>query len=269
MKTTKLLLLLCCFHLAAIAEDTKPLLVVWEKNGSYAAYNLNEKVKIIFTDTELIVRTDEEENSFLLDEMAAFSYETIKDGGASISLTKTLGTYCSSESLDFSQVLGLKAYAATSFDTETGILTMCQVKKAPAGTGLLLVGEADTHNIPYIFYKASFDNLMKGVSEDTEISPTEGDFVNFILANGKQGLGFYRLSATGVLPAGKAYLQLPSAVAGSRMAISIRIDDEVTGIKMVDEDIKDGTFFTLDGLRITIPQKKGVYVKDRKKIIVK
>ena len=269
MKTTKLLLLLCCIHIAAIAEGTKTLLVVCERGGSYATYNLNEKVKIIFTDTDLIVKTEEEESSFLLDEMTAFSYETVKDGNAEISLSNTMGTYCSSECLDFTNVPGLKAYAAVSFDTETGILTMSQVKKAPAGTGLLLVGQIDTYTMPYIFYKASFDNLMKGITKDTEISPTEGDYVNFILANGKQGLGFYRLSATGILPAGKAYLQLPAAVAGSRMAIVIRIDDEVTGIKKVDEDIMDSTFFTLDGLQITTPLKKGVYVRDRKKIIVK
>ncbi|MBR1933446.1 MAG: hypothetical protein IJ841_07150 [Prevotella sp.] len=269
-KQTRFLLLLCCFlPLAALAEDTKTLLVVWQTDGSYSAFNLNERVKITFTDTDLLVNSEEQQTSFVLDDMAAFSYETIRDGKATITLSNAMGTFCSSDAIDLSHTEGVKAYVASSFDVETGELTMSQVKEAAPGTGLLIVGQAGTYEAPYIFSNAAGTNLLKGVAEDTEVSPTEGEYTNYILANGKQGLGFYRLSATGVLQAGKAYLQLPAVAAQARQAIHIRIDDEISGIVSNDMPFTEESYFSIDGLKVKSPQKKGIYIKRGKKTIIK
>lgn len=50
----------------------------------------------------------------------------------------------------------------------------------------------------------------------------------------------------------------------------LRVTDQPTGINAVDVDqLNGGTFYTLDGVRIDKPTKKGLYIRNGKKIIIK
>lgn len=84
---------------------------------------------------------------------------------ATITLANAMETYCSTEDLDFSTVEGLKAYTATGYDH--GTLTVTRVLNAPAGTGLLLKGEAGSYDVPYATTTGYYINLLHGVTEDT------------------------------------------------------------------------------------------------------
>lgn len=268
MKTKLVTLLLLFFCLSAMADDPRTHLVIWAKDGSKIVYPLMSKPKITFTDFDLVVNTNGLEAVFNIENTSHFTYENSTDKCVLV-LNNSMATYCSPLDLDISSVSELKAYVASSFDSEVGILTMTRVNEIPAGAGVLLIGEKGTYEIPFSVFHSSYDNLLKGVTIATEISPTEGEYTNYILANGTHGTGFYRLSTSGLLDAGKAYLQLPTSVVKSRMSIKINYDGNTTGISEVDPQTLENNYFRFDGIRMMNPFRKGIYLKNGKQIIVK
>lgn len=186
-----------------------------------------------------------------------------------------MATFCSAKDLDFSEVTGLKAYTATGYDH--GTLTVTRVLNAPAGTGLLLQGEAGTYEVPTASATGYYINLLHGVTEDTWLTPTDGDQTNFLLGEKDGVVTFYRLAEAGTLAAGKAYLQLPTSVVGELAGgrtMRIVADDETTGIKEVTELAgsvvagQDGSVYDLSGRRVN-PTKKGVYVVRGRKVVIR
>ena len=192
--------------------------------------------------------------------------ETVTIGAAG------MATFCSSKDLDFSEVEGLKAYTGAAFNRNTGALTMLEVKDVPAGTGLIVVGNAGTYNVPVSNGSFSvYANLLKGVSTATNLQQTADGYTNYILGSGAQGTGFYIVSAGGgTLAAGKAYLQIPTAAANSRSAISMEFVEGTTDISEHKAELTTEGYYTLSGQRTTSqPQKPGIYVKNGRKVVVK
>lgn len=181
-----------------------------------------------------------------------------------------IATYCSPFDLDFSGVSGMKAYIVSGFSPSTGTLILTPVTEVPAGTGLLLKGAEGNYEIPCTTTDMYYSNLLTGVATTTEISPTDGDQTNFILANGIHGINFYTLSESGDLAAGKAYLHLPTtAVAALTRPLKLVFDDETTGIESICEEEKaDDVCYDLQGRRISRPDK-GLYIVNGKKIFIK
>lgn len=186
-------------------------------------------------------------------------------------------TFSSTYMLDFSEVTGLKAYIASDFNPSTSELKLTRVNNVPASEGLLLKGEAGDYEIPYAATDMTYSNLLKGVVTPTLIAPTDGEYTNFILANGSHGIGFYTLSGNGTLAAGKAYLQLQnsSVSALDTRKIVLVFDDEqddsqTTGITSVNTrtGLENGYYYSLQGCRMRNPQK-GLYIVNGKKVMVK
>lgn len=197
----------------------------------------------------------------------------IKDGEvATVTIGATgVATFCSTKNLDFSEVDALSAYTGAGFNRETGVLTMLKVTDAPAGTGLIVKGSEGTYEVPVKTSASVYANLLVGVTEETTLSQTASGYVNYILANGSHGLGFYIVEDEGTLAAGKAYLRLPAAVAGESRAIAIEFAEDATGIEGISGDGKAATdeWFDLQGRRIAKPTKAGIYLNNGHKIIVK
>ena len=193
---------------------------------------------------------------------------------ASVSISSAgMATLCSTKDLDFTEVGGLKAYTGAGFNRTTGALTMLEVKDAPAGTGLVLIGSEGTYDIPVKPSASVYGNLLVGVTEDTQLAQTADGYTNYILGNGNHGLGFYIVTAEGgTLAAGKAYLRLPTVTANARRVISIEYGEGVTAVddqRMTPAE-SDGSYYTLNGQRMTgTPSKAGVYIKDGHKVIIK
>ncbi len=213
-------------------------------------------------------------------ELANWNYEsfTINRKPTEVTLTISgagVATFASPYDLDFTDITGMKAYIASAFDPSTGKLTLTQLDEVPAGTGLYIKGAAGTYTVPVKETTMFCSNLLVGVTEDTEVSPTTDTNTNFILANGAHGIGFYTLSRAGVIPAGKAYLSLPTE-ALDNLANSVGLefeDDETTGISeeiIVNSEKSAGEWYTLDGQKFDKkPTQKGVYIMDGKKIVIK
>ena len=179
-------------------------------------------------------------------------------------------TYSSTYDLDFTNVEGLTAYVISDFNAGEGTLTLTPATTVKAGEGLLLKGDAGEYVIPRTTTEASYTNYLVGVPTTTSVSPTDGDYTNFILANGSHGINFYVLSKTGNIAAGKAYLQLPTA-ALNQMSLSkgFSIIDGLTSITNVEiEKNNSKIFYDLRGRRVEKPTK-GLYIVNGKKVIIK
>ena len=198
--------------------------------------------------------TNEQTNVFML-------YPQIK-------INREWTTYCATASFDVPD--GIEAYVVKSY--EDGVVTLKRVTTINEGEGLLLKpAEVGT------FYDATLNgspaayesNLMKGVTEATAIAATDGEYTNFIFTNGSKGLGFYPTNS-GTFPAYKAYLQISTASlsASARKGISLVFEDESTAIKSASTaDSQDSDiWYTLNGLRISKPIHKGLYIHQGKKV---
>lgn len=183
-------------------------------------------------------------------------------------LPRNISTFCSNKSLDFSQTKGLTAYIAAGYNK--GTVMLMRAKYVPAGEGVILMGDPGSYNVYTTSTKVYYSNMLKGVLEPTMIEPTDGDKTNFILTNGSTGIGFYAVSNTGELAAGKAYLQLPTdAFIQSGKAINFVFDDQTTGIFNVEASNENDSYYTLDGVRLSQrPTEKGIYIHKGKKIII-
>lgn len=190
--------------------------------------------------------------------------------GTKISMSANgICTYANANALDFSSVSGLTAYIVSSFNPSTSTLTLTPVTEVPAGEGLLLKGAEGDYEVPFTTTTASYTNLLTGVTTPTEISPINGTETNFILASGKHGIGFYTLSESGTLAAGKAYLHLPTSDIPTSRPITLVYENEPSGIEGICEvEAADGQYFDLQGRRIAQPTK-GMYVVNGKKVIIK
>lgn len=204
-------------------------------------------------------------------------FKEIKEMKDDITISSNgIATYSSTNDLDFTDVAELKAYIASGFSPSTGELTLTRVYKVPAGEGLLLKGDAGDYEIPYATTDMVYSNLLKGVTTPTELSPTDGTYTNFILANGSHGIGFYTLSASGNIAANKAYLQiLTSDLTSPAASLTLVFNDEanneteMTGIDShkVDQN-NNKVYYNLRGQAVS-NLTKGIYILNNKKVLIK
>ena len=188
---------------------------------------------------------------------------TIKDIG------KT--TWCSEYDLDFTNVEGIKAYTATGYDDIDKTIWLTRVMKVPAGTGILVKGDAGTYKIPHVNVRAYYTNMLVGnVGEAIKIEETDGDKTNYYLS-GKDGT-FVSVNGNANIGKNKAYLQLPTSIFAGTRSIGISYDDEdgTTGINVQSSkfNVQSDAYYTLQGQRVVKPGK-GLYIKNGKKVVIK
>ena len=181
------------------------------------------------------------------------------------------GTFCSKYDLDFSDTEDVKAYIVSAFKHSTGEVTLTRITNVPAKTGIVLLGNAGTYNIPVNESKTVVANLLTGTIVDTKLNKVDGRYTNFVLANGSSGLGFYTVADGSVLAAGKAYLSLlTAALPLSASSISIRFDDDATMIDDMEAECETAAWHDLSGRKMDeLPTAKGVYIVNGKKVVVK
>lgn len=77
--------------------------------------------------------------------------------------------------------------------------------------------------------------------------------------------GFYKGASGSKLNAFSAYFE--GSIKAARL--SIIIDEEVNGINEVQQSISSNHYYTINGMRIDKPIKKGLYILNEKKVIIK
>ena len=185
-------------------------------------------------------------------------------------------TYCSPYALDFSNIEGLKAYAATGYKSNSQVVTLTRVQTAEAGVGLFLKGEPGEYVVPVIESTDEHSlNMLVGTLKKTIVNSTDGEMSNykFTIAEGDEAPMFYPFEDGTTLSAGKAYLQIPTAwlPVTAQKSVNIRFDEgettDVDELKNEGEKVK-GVCYDLSG-RVVENPTSGIYIIDGKKIFVK
>ena len=183
-------------------------------------------------------------------------------------------TYCSEYALDFSEVEGLKAYAATGYKSNSGVVTLTRVQTAEGGVGLFFKGEPGEYVVPVIESTDEHSlNMLVGTLESTIVNGTDGEMTNYkyTVKSGTNTPMFYQFADNSTLSAGKAYLQIPTAwlPATAQKSVSIRFaDGETTDIdELKGENGEVKTIYDLQG-RVVENPTKGIYIVDGKKVFI-
>jgi hypothetical protein len=192
----------------------------------------------------------------------------------------------------------LKAFTATGFDKSTSTIWLTRVKKVQKGEGLLLKGTGgETYTIPSTGIQSSYVNMIVGnISGETlEIGETaeDGTLTNYYLSGGT----YVSVKVSANIGNNKSYLQLPTyMLAGARSEDAVNGSDvqttygfveletesmpiifsnigdgdgETTGIQSIVNDqssMFNDQWYNMQGQRISKPTKKGLYIKNGKKI---
>lgn len=159
----------------------------------------------------------------------------------------------------------LKAYVITNI-TEEG-LTLKEVTSIAKGQAVLVFTEDKYKDIEN-FYTVTTDPVEPG-SNLLKVAPAGGKPVTigevFMLYNDV----FYYTQA-GTIPEGSVYLTKQESK--TRGFYSLGGDDDTTGIaprRIVNTDVRS-SWYTLDGRRLdTMPTRKGIYIKDGIKVVIK
>jgi len=230
-------------------------------SGSATSYTLSVPEG---TSTLAITLTNTNSSNVRVDDIVLRSAtETINISSAG------MATYCGEKSLDFTTIDNVYAYSAevdedyVMFTRETGV---------PAGQGVLVRNvegqEAVDVEVPVRTVNALTTNHFVPVTSEISSLASEADgYVNYILNNGSQGVGFYMANGQKV-GAGRAYLRVPAGSA-ARMFIGFS-ENTPTGIESTDctEDTIEG-IYTLQGRRVMGQPAKGLYIVNGKKMIIK
>ena len=150
--------------------------------------------------------------------------------------------------------------AALSGDQLT--LTVVPDREIPADKAVILKSSAATITLtPATTTQTLSGNMLQGTT--AELTGAAGNI--YVLNKGSQGVGFYKLSASGTIDANKAYLTY------SASARDFVGSYETTGISekvIVNSEKFDGEWYDLGGRRIAQPTK-GIYIINGKKIVIK
>ena len=190
--------------------------------------------------------------------------------------------------LDFTSAANLYAYVVIGYSKVRGVV-VARVKKVSAGTPLYLKGNKGDYPIPSTEQKMYYVNMLEGdaTSSTPLAAPTEA-ITNYVLREGLWG----PLKSSATFPGGKAYLPIPTSYTNVVLSrgmnqnnflseseaevIVIKLgsangeNDGTTGIRSIDEgQFTNDTWYNLNGQRIDAPTKKGLYIKNGKKVLVK
>ena len=175
-----------------------------------------------------------------------------KDETAPITIGKSgKASYCGDKSLDFSYSDKIKAYIATGFDKDEGIIWLTRVKDVPAGVPVLIKGDANkTYDVPVTdsensYYKNMFVGNTTGEKIQIQETSDDGSKVNYYLS----GDGTFKsVNKSANIGNNKCYLQLPgtfnAAVEGSSQAVTVGASGKASFAAPVDLD-----FTNVDGLK--------------------
>lgn len=149
---------------------------------------------------------------------------------------------------------GVMAYIVTAVGND--VATVKAINYVPKDVPVLIEKESTTTTDN----TSAEGNLLRGTTESTAVSGIEGNV--YVLYNG----GFTR-TTTGAIPARRAYLVLEQAV-NARLSI---VEGEATDITSVGYDsvATDGSTYDMQGRKVESLSKRGLYIKNGRKVVIK
>ncbi|MBR1755416.1 MAG: Ig-like domain-containing protein [Bacteroidaceae bacterium] len=176
-------------------------------------------------------------------------------------------TYVAANNVSFPS--GASAYIVT--ETDESSVTLEEVLAVPAGTAVVVKGDAGTYDLD-VEVSGDCDDVSSNLLLASDGSVTGGDGI-YALGVGKSGdnegkVGFYLVDSSVTIPAGKAYLDL----SGTPVKEFLTFDfDLPTGIGTVQGEgltVHGSEIYNLAGQKMSRLQK-GLNIMNGKKVLVK
>lgn len=188
-------------------------------------------------------------------------------------ITKTISAagYATIASEGMLNLANIEGGLVGQIGTMTGnTVNFTNVNDVPANTGVLLKGAAGEYKIGFVNSSSTVvsNNVLVGVTADTQIAATTEGKTNFVLMNGNSGVGFYKVSDAGfTVGANTAYLS--TAISGNAKSFIAVEGGETTGISTIDNgQLTMENVYDLQGRKVMNPTK-GLYIVNGKKVVLK
>lgn len=254
--------------------------VVYKGSSSNATFSYKAGEKVIFTHTATKINSDTKTSEeFTLNESTPISLvkggndkqgvdfiyiQRTGDATETVSVTEAgYATYATKYNVVVPKDENVKVMTVKVNDDKNSI-TLHNVAAGtliPANTGILVKAAKGDYNFVVTSDEGTtLDNDLKAATTDK----TSNGTTYFALTKIGDKVGFALVENGVVIPAGKAYLEVP----GKTQAKFFGLDGEATGINSVKTAKADGAYYTLEGVKTTKPVK-GLYIHNGKKIIVK
>lgn len=156
---------------------------------------------------------------------------------------------------------GVEVYTAAFEDGKAKLTSISDV--IPANVGVVVKAAQGTYNFKITTTENVAASALSGVPNTANVA---SESAAFILANGKHGVGFYKLSsANRTIHGFRAFYTAP---AEAQAVSAFLLEDNVTGIEEIETSADKAPIYDLSGRRVA-KAEKGVYIQNGRKIFVK
>lgn len=155
----------------------------------------------------------------------------------------------------------VEVYTAAFEDGKAKLTSISDV--IPANVGVVVKAAQGTYNFNITTTENVATSALNGVPNTENVA---SESAAFILANGKHGVGFYKLSsANRTIHGFRAFYTAP---AEAQAVSAFLLEDNVTGIEEIETSADKAPIYDLSGRRVA-KAEKGVYIQNGRKIFVK
>lgn len=173
---------------------------------------------------------------------------------------------------------GVNFYTIASVSGETAVLSAALEGVVAGQTPLLVYNGTETvlqvtivPTTETAVATPSFAEQFRGTATEKEFTAADMEAADFYALSG--GKIFVQVEGEGTLAANQCWLQFNHELMSGARSINIVFEDETTGIneelRMKNEKFATATWYTLDGRKVAAPTKKGVYILNGRKVVVK
>ena len=203
--------------------------------------------------------------NYTLPETTTCDFTIVRDMSNLFSNSYEWATYVAQE--DLATPEGMEAYVVNKVTTTT--IEAKAVSYIPVGTGILLKRTDKTANT---FKGTAYEGTPENIASLLKGSATEAsklaDYKDFVLYCDE-----FVMSSANTIPAGRAYLPAAEVPANATRLI-IDFEGETTGLseelRVKSEEFAPAQWYTVDGRKLQgKPTKKGMYILNGKKVVVK
>ena len=157
---------------------------------------------------------------------------------------------------------GVEVYTAAFEEGKAKLTSISDV--IPANVGVVVKAAQGTYNFNITTTTENVaTSALSGVPNTANVA---SESAAFILANGKHGVGFYKLSsANRTIHGFRAFYTAPVE---AQAVSAFLLEDNVTGIEEIETSADKAPIYDLSGRRVA-KAEKGVYIQNGRKIFVK
>ncbi len=176
-------------------------------------------------------------------------------------------TLASDQILDFDG-MDITANIVSNYDATEKTITVSPLTEVPAGTPILVNGEAGVYSVPVLASTTatvSTNYLVRGTG--ASVTAATGTATRFVMVASGTDAVFKKIGSNSpTITTSKAYLEIPAVVSAHELTMAF--GDDVTGIKNIKVGSEDNVYYNLNGQRVLYPTK-GLYIVNGKKVIIK